>query len=329
MRRLIVIMTLAVALGAVTPAALSVTTSAATTTPTATAPPATLSPARGERAPASLFDERAIPQVSAAVVAAKRHAPVPKSLNPSLPVLHADNQHVSYDVANACQPRWGSGVTNPICRLGDPSAKRTVVLFGDSHAQMWAPALITVAEQQHFALVVMAKPGCAVTAIGQNTAGWPCHSWYEWALSQTRKLHPAITIVSDLITNGTTPISIEDTVADLRSQLTAVPRGVLLADPPAQSQSAATCLSAPGANLGTCSTPVSSAYVELSKDVAAMLAETHRRVIPVEQWFCSDGICPTVVQDTAVMRDFNHLSPEYSAALASVLAPEITRVLHG
>lgn len=329
MRRVLAALILALSLAAAAPAALSAATSATATTPTATTPTATLSPARGEDVPASLFGEKAIPQVSAAVVAARRHAPVPENLDPPLPVLRADNQHVSYDVSNACQPRFGTGVTSPICRLGDPSASRTVVLFGDSHAQMWAPALITVAAQQHFALVVLAKPGCAVTVIGLNTAGWPCHSWYEWALAQTRKLHPTVTIVSDLVTNGTTPSSIEDTVADLRGELTAVPRGVLLADPPAQSENAATCLSAPGANLGTCSTPLSSAYVELNKDVAAMLAETHRRVIPVEQWFCSDGICPTVVQDTAVMRDFNHMSPEYSAALASVLAPEVTRVLHG
>jgi hypothetical protein len=337
MRRWLAISILALSLGA-TPAALSATTQSprttaattgTTTTPTTTVPTptATLTPAKGQNAPASLTDTTAIPQVSAAAVAAKQHAPVPKNLAPSLPTLRADNQHVHYGLSNSCQPRFGTGVTSPICKLGDMSSRRTVVLFGDSHAQMWASAMIPIAQAQRFALVVMAKPGCAVTAIDVNTQAWPCKSWYDWALTQTRKLHPAATIVSDLITDSTSTSGIADTVADLRQELTAVPRGVLLADPPGQSQSVAACLSKAGANLGTCSTTLPSSYVTLTEDLEALIEQTHRKVIPVEQWFCSHDICPGVVDNTAVMRDVNHMTPQYSASLEPVLAPEIARVL--
>ena len=332
MRRLLAAATAALSLAAATAVAASVAANAATTTDVTTSvptPTVALTPAKGQSAPAALTDTTAIPQVSAAAVAAKKHEAIPKDLQPSLPALREDNKHVHYGLVNSCQPRFGSGVTSPICKLGDPSSSRTVVLFGDSHAQMWASAMIPIAEAQHFALVVMAKPGCAVTAINTNTQAWPCKSWYDWALAQTRKLHPAVTIVSDLITNSTSTSGIAALVADLREELVAVPHGVLLADPPGQSQSVATCLSRPGANLGTCSTTLSSSYVTLNQDLEALIRQTHRPVIPVEQWFCSDDICPSVVGNTAVMRDVNHMTPQYAASLEPVLAPEIARVLRG
>ena len=46
------------------------------------------------------------------------------------------------------------------CASGDVASPTTVVLFGDSHAAMWDPALNPVAEQQHWRLETLAKVTC-------------------------------------------------------------------------------------------------------------------------------------------------------------------------
>lgn len=44
---------------------------------------------------------------------------------------------------------------------GDAAPKDTVVLWGDSHALMWSPAVYELAQKHHFRLVVFSHPGCA------------------------------------------------------------------------------------------------------------------------------------------------------------------------
>ena len=43
------------------------------------------------------------------------------------------------------------------------------------------------------------------------------------------------------------------------------------------------------------------------------------RIIDPVTWFCTDT-CPTVVADTLVYRDSNHMTTAYSQALAPLLA---------
>lgn len=288
-----------------------------------------LTPARGQPAPASLTSSKAIPQVADAVIEAKRRAPIPKRITPTLPALRQENVRVDYDIPSGCEPSFGPGVTSRVCRLGDPSAKRVIVVFGDSHAQMWTPALVALAAQEHFALVPMVKPGCLVSVLSENRSRWPCQSWYRWALAKTRALHPKATVVSFLFSELTTTSSVDTATADLRGVLAAVPHPVLLADPPGQSQMPTACLASAGANMQRCSTRVPSIYRYLIQQLGEVVRAGRYRVIPTEQWFCADGICPMVVGGTVTNHSLDHLTPEYSRALAPLLGPELKRVVKG
>jgi hypothetical protein len=294
-----------------------------------TRPVVVLTPARGQPAPASLTDSKAIPQVADAVIAARRRMRIPKQITPTLPALRRENVWVDYDIPRGCEPRFGPGVTSRVCRLGDPSSKRVIVVFGDSHAQMWTPALVAVAAQDHFALVPMVKPGCLVSVLSENRTRWPCHSWYEWALAKTRALDPVATVVSFLVSELTTISSIDTATEDLRSVLAVVPHPVLLADPPGQSHMPTTCLASSGANMHSCSTAVTNIYRYLIQQLGDMAHAGRYPVIPTEQWLCARGICPMVVGGTVTTRDLDHLTPEYSGALAPLLGPELKRVVSG
>ena len=69
------------------------------------------------------------------------------------------------------------------------------------------------------------------------------------------------------------------------------------------------------------------AYTTLMEDISTMLTDAHRLSIPALQWFCGDGVCPSVINHTLTTHDGDHLTMEYSAALAPLLAPEMRRIL--
>ncbi|HET6869042.1 MAG TPA: acyltransferase family protein [Solirubrobacteraceae bacterium] len=287
-----------------------------------------LTPAPGQPDPTSLWRSEPIPAVAAAVQAAKRNAPLPKAIVPSPQELEQENATGGGIVPDHCKPAFGSGVSGDICRLGDTSSNRVVVVLGDSQAGSWMPAVVGVARAQHFAVVPLVKPGCFVSRVHTNLPGWPCASWYRWALSHDRALHPVATIVMFLLS---APLQQHpaSTVNDVKSVLSQVTNGVYFADHPSQSQEPDTCIYKSGADMGKCSARVPSTYVPLMKALARMTTLTHHPAIPTLQWFCADGICPMVINNTLITRDKDHMTKQYSASLAPLLGLVLQPILAG
>lgn len=191
-----------------------------------------------------------------------------------------------------------------------------------------SPARVTegAARAQHLAVVPLDKPGCLLGDAHKNLPGWPCADWYRWAVRQDHRLRPVMTIVAyqfslPLQNHPST------TIPELQAVLVDVTRGVLLEDPPGQTQQPAECIAEPGATMGTCSSRVPSSYVPFMRDVAAMVRRTHHPAIPTLQWFCGRGVCPMVVDHTLTERDKSHLTTEYSAELAPLLGLELRPIL--
>jgi peptidoglycan/LPS O-acetylase OafA/YrhL len=290
------------------------------------APVAKLVPVPTHSPSTSVRGSPAIAQVLAAARAARNHAPLPKAIVPSLQELVQDRTSASYHVPAACEPQWASGASSKICRLGDATSSKVVVLLGDSHAGMWMPALVADARAQGFAVVPLDKPGCFLYDLHKNWNGWPCANWYHWVLAQDRRLSPVATIVSfQLVPSLQTNPS--QTASMLRTVLGSVTHGVFLADPPAQTQQPATCISRPGADMGRCSTPVPDGYVVLVHTLSQMTAKSHHPAIPTLQWLCAGGICPMVINHTLTTRDKSHFTTEYSAELAPLLGPVLKSIL--
>ncbi len=281
-----------------------------------------LTPAAGQPQPTSLWRSTPIPAVAAAAKAAKHRAALPKVIVPTIQQLAWER---SGGIPKGCAPGFGPGVTSKICRLGDASAKRVVVVLGDSHAGAWVPGLVADGIAQHYTVVPLSKSGCFVTRVYTNLRGFPCGSWYRWALARDKALHPVATIVTFQTTH------LEDRPATavryLKSVLSQVRNGVFLADPPAHTQQPADCIVKRRANMGTCSTPVSAGYLTLMKQLGRMTASAHHPAIPTLQWFCGSGVCPMVVNSTLTTRDKSHMTREYSTALAPLLDLELKPIL--
>jgi peptidoglycan/LPS O-acetylase OafA/YrhL len=286
-----------------------------------------LAAANGQTDPTNLWSARPLPQVVTAADAVKRNAPLPKAFVPSMANLERENTHISYDIPTGCEPSFGSGVTSTICHLGDSSSKQVVAVFGDSHAQMWTPALIAAGRRLGFALVLMVKPGCLLGRLNNTIPGWPCGSWYQWALKQLKALHPVATIVSFRLGHALQKHP-RSTVAKMRRVMTSVPNAVYLADFPDDSlPKPALCITKGGATMRSCSAHESSRYRPLMQDLSNLANQLHDPAIPTIQWFCADEICPTIIDHTLVTHDGDHLTMEYSADLGTLLMHELQPIL--
>lgn len=287
---------------------------------------APLAPARGQPDPTSLWRSTPIPAVARAARAAKRNAPLPKEFVPSMKELENENRTGGGIVPNDCMPAFGSGVTSKVCRLGDRSSTHVVVVLGDSQAGTWMPAVVAFARAQHLAVVPLVKPGCFVSRLHTNLPGWPCADWYRWALAHDKALHPVATIVMFLLS---APLQQHPakTAGYMKSVLSQVRHGVLMADHPRQDQEPPDCIYTSHATMGKCSTRVPSTYMPLMKALARMTAQTHHPAIPTLQWFCASGICPMIVNNTLTTRDRDHMTKQYSGSLAPLLSLELKPIL--
>ena len=283
-------------------------------------------PATNQPRPTSLTNSTPIPTVEAAVRSVQRNASLPAGIVPSLQELERENSHISYTGRPGCTPAFGPGRTSQICRLGDSASKRVVAVVGDSHAGMWMSAFVEDARHQGFTVVPLDKPGCFLTEITNDRPGWPCASWFRWAVAQDHKLHPVATVVSFEMTAGMQAHSAA-TSSELRAVLGQVANGVLLADPPGQSQQPGDCIARPGATMRRCSSRVLRTYVPLMHALGRMTRATHHPAIPTLQWFCANTICPMVINHTLTLRDRSHFTLQYSTDLGPVLGLELKPIM--
>jgi peptidoglycan/LPS O-acetylase OafA/YrhL len=86
------------------------------------------------------------------------------------------------------------------CVFGDTNGHTTIVLFGDSHAAQWFPALDELARRQQWRLVSFTKSACPVAVVDtiNNQLGRPyteCSQWRENMLARIAALRPALVII--------------------------------------------------------------------------------------------------------------------------------------
>jgi peptidoglycan/LPS O-acetylase OafA/YrhL len=252
--------------------------------------------------------------VAAAVKAAQKGGPIPSGLNP--PVGQLINDH--YNFPGGCATQDGQ-TSSRICRMGDPSGAKTVIIMGDSHAQMWMPALLSAAQKEGWAVIPLVKSGCTPERWIGHRGKAECHAWYRWAIGKARGLHPDGTLVTGNYSNisqGQT-----QTIANgIQAAVTSAKRwskGVaVIADPPAQDRQPTDCLLSGHASMARCASAPSDVYLTASQYVSEVASGSHVGLLDTIGWFCFDDTCPLVVGHTITHSDADHVSVSYATALS-------------
>jgi len=256
----------------------------------------------------------ALPAVQNAVDTA---GPLPAVLQPPVGQLLSDYPH---DVPSACMAHDGQ-TTSDLCRAGAAGAPRTVVLMGDSHAEMWVPAVIAMAQRDRWTVVLMLKSGCSPLLWTAGGAPADCRAWYRWALSEDRSLRPSVTLLAGYYSYAG-PLRDRSVSAAFDGATRALEAGsrrvVIMGDIPERFQQPVDCLLAPHASEASCTGQVTANDAALDADVSAVAARDHAGFIDPTGWFCYAGKCPLVVGHVITYRDSAHASTTYVMALRDV-----------
>lgn len=288
------------------------------------------------------------PELTAAQLAADLHngalvTTVPGDIRP--PLATAWDTGAPAIAYNGCTLKHG-GVRIKRCVYGDTSSQTSVVLFGDSHAAMWWPALTLISKQQHWRLIDMTKAGCPpvevnIAAWFRNGAPYPeCAQWRAEAMARIAALRPSLVVVSWARfleepearplpgVPGRYPSAWQDGVAALFSFLRHVARHVIfISDIPTLSESAPPCLSAHEFDVPACmTTPGAATVLPAVKDEELALARQEGvGAIDPTSWFCTPTRCPVIVGDILVYRDNSHMTSDWARFIAPVAGDAIVR----
>jgi peptidoglycan/LPS O-acetylase OafA/YrhL len=279
-------------------------------------------------------DSKPLPAVIAAVNAARRGAPLPTPLSPPVDKLLKDN----YSFPSGCVPSEGETSSSKICRLGDASSAKTIVVMGDSHLQHWMPAILALADTDGWVVVPLVKSACAPGSWLRYPSKPECPAWYKWAVGQAKSMHPQVTLVGGAWDFNHLPVQAAASVSALTTTMKRFSSSVvIIGDPPPQKRQPLDCVLAPHATMRTCSTTATKKQLSGDLKVAANARKQHIGFIDTRGWFCARTsrtklvyLCPLVINKTITRLDLSsHITVTYSQELAAPFRAAFRRALFG
>jgi hypothetical protein len=283
----------------------------------------------------------ALPAVVASVQAARRKAPIPSPLVPS--ILGVDI--ASFGAPSDCDGQDGHVTRSAICYLSGPTAapsstptpgNKTLVVFGDERAAMWISPLLEMAGEDHWDIVPMWKRGCTGSVLYANSTAInnlaECQKWYAWALKTIARLHPDAVFNSFLTDySGDTATKVETGLSSLMTSENHLAKHVvLMLQSPYLSSlpRPVDCLHKSGATLRTCTGAWRGTPLQVSEALRARARLDHAGVIDPVGWFCYKGLCPLAIGHTAAFADYGIVSTVYAIALSPPFRAAFRAALH-
>ncbi|MCX6429662.1 MAG: SGNH hydrolase domain-containing protein [Actinobacteria bacterium] len=267
--------------------------------------------------------------------------PVPKDLKPSLADVAKDRPTPYQD---RCHTQQNLTASLEDCIYGNPNSKTTIVLFGDSHALSWFPAIELLAKSKNWRLLSLTMSSCWPSDIpawnSTKKALMPnCAIWRKNTLKQIVQLHPAMVFVTGTRGFSTINSKGEVLVSDVREMAweagmkrtldtlkTASSRVIFISDTPLSQFVPPTCLATHKSSILACSTPISAAvsldWLGHEADVAT--SENVTWIDPTT-WVCPSDPCSPISGKTLVYVDGGHLTATFARTLEKPLWKEISK----
>jgi hypothetical protein len=279
----------------------------------------------------------ALSSVLAAVRKASAIRTLPPDVTPSIATASGD---MGFDNEKCEVAPAADRIAEP-CVFGDEASAVRVVLFGDSHAGMWLPAMKPIAERRHWRLEFYGKPACPAAKLTfwneqESRPFAECDRFRDFVLERLRTAPPELVVVTNEsfgrkldrgvpVTPGQWESGLVETLTTIRR---AASRVVVLGDTPVLDESAPECLAAHPANIAACFTTRAKATERVWNDADRQAARaTGSGYVPVLPWLCGN-VCTPVIGNVVVYRNRFHLSATYARMLTGVLEDALTDVDH-
>lgn len=268
-------------------------------------------------------------QMQAAIKQGVGTTAVPSNLQPQ-PAAAAQNTPPSSK--NGCHADF-LVVQQGDCVFGDPAGTKTAVIFGDSHAEQWLPALAAAGAKAKWKVVNWTKAACpaaqlSVFAPSLNRQYTECDSWRSSTEARIAALKPALIVVSQSENVVSSKVSPSDFAAATlltlqRLRQIAGAKVVYLQDIPIPNYDMPGCVAQHLDDAAKCNYPVNKAYTYPDRHRQLLSAVPGAGVATVDPqgWLCTSQTCPAVVGNYLVYRNNTHMSADFSTWLAPMVAP--------
>ena len=226
------------------------------------------------------------------------------------PAVYGDDCHSNYGETESGE-----------CTYGDLNSATTIVLYGDSHAAQWFPALEQLANEKGFKLVSLTKSACPSVDVPRADQGAykniHCEKWRENSVKRIKEIKPAAVILSSY--QHFSPPSrfsdvdkwwIDGQKRLLSSLVGSSEHLIYISDTPRPMRDIPNCLAS--RDVKSCNT---------TKRTPVKIIRGFDIIDPAP-WLCT-SICPAIQDGYVVYRDASHIS--VAAALA--LKPQLEAAL--
>ncbi|MHA7209032.1 acyltransferase family protein [Arthrobacter sp. MDT1-65] len=214
-------------------------------------------------------------------------------------------------------------------RTGDEAtAKRTVLVLGDSHSQMWMTALGSVATANGWLAVSVHRPDCRfVDAPG--TVDPECQAFNEAVTDYALALSPdAVLTVGSRTARSSpaeeVPAGFEAGIAPLLDAGIPV---VGLRDTPRFEEDMAECTARNAADPSVCDVPVEEVLAPASPLAAVAARVPGLTHLDLTDLVCAEATCSGIIGNVRVFMDHDHLSKSYVETTVPVFSERLTAVL--
>jgi peptidoglycan/LPS O-acetylase OafA/YrhL len=275
------------------------------------------------------------PIVAAALERAVLVTDVPANMRPPLSSAASDKPAI---YSNGCMLQNGE-IDPPPCVFGDPSSSVTIVLFGDSHAAQWFPAMEQIATTHGWRLESLTKSGCpsADIRIAKTSLDPECVKWRAAVAERLAADRPDLVVVSSYRYNpggsgiGLDPdeawrAGLDTTMTALRPTASQV---LLLGDTPTPAPSdVPSCVASNVTRVDRCIATRDFAVAERRLVVEQEVADQFDALFaPTTDWLCTATACPVVFDDVLLYRDGNHITTTASLLLEPYLDATVSAVI--
>jgi len=226
------------------------------------------------------------------------------------PLVYDDGCHANYAQTNSEK-----------CEYADKKSQKTMVLYGDSHAAQWFPALVEIASRSGYKLISLTKSACpAVDTVRLDQGGFKmsrCKQWRINSIKRIQEIDPDVLIMSSFQYFAQPPRFTDrekwwnDGQRKLLTEVKNVsPHLIYLTDTPHPLRDIPACLA--NYSISKCNTTQRSENLSISGF----------NIINPNPWLCS-RVCPAVKDGVVAYRDASHISVD----IAIALIPRLTQAL--
>jgi peptidoglycan/LPS O-acetylase OafA/YrhL len=226
------------------------------------------------------------------------------------PLVYDDGCHANYAQTKSDK-----------CEYADTKSDKTMVLYGDSHAAQWFPALVEIASRSGYKLISLTKSACpSVDTVRLDQGGFKmtrCKQWRINSIKRIQEINPDVLIMSSFQYFAQPPRFTDrekwwnDGQRKLLTEVKNVsPHLIYLTDTPHPLRDIPACLA--NYSISKCNTTQRSENLSISGF----------SVINPNSWLCS-RVCPAVKDGVVAYRDASHISVD----IAIALIPRLTQAL--